>query len=439
MVEKTEFSGTTNPVEGGASESDVWAQLHEFASRTDADPVLHLLVDEAITSHRNLRGVTAAIANRYRTLIDAVPDAITIHDEGGRILDANASACRLFDQDRENLLERSIGDVFPDLDESFIARLHAAFDADEAICARTTIRRRDGEETGLELNAHGYLDANQKRIIAVTRDLGPRALADAQLRNSEAELRRILRDMDKGVIVRNRMGHVVSSNPAACRMLQMSEPDLLALRPDQIAEWQFIDESGAAITLENMPWSQAMRTGRAIESTICAVKSPTMTDACWVAVAAVPHFSKGGGSLDEVISIFANITPIKQEASLFAHAQSLTNLGAWQWLADGERMIWSSQMHAIFDVPPRTPLSRERMLSHFAGMDQRRLRQALDDAKTGETTDLSARITTAIGRRRQVRIRLRALDQDASRGSVIGCVQDITAEMDGEGADAFEP
>ena len=439
MVEQTEFSGVVKHPDGaGASEPDVWAQLNEFATRADADPVLRLLVSEAIANHQNLRGVTATIANRYRAMIDAVPDAITIHDEAGRILDANASACRLLDQDREVLLGRSMEDTFPELDANFVTRLHAGFDVNETVIASSLIHRQNGEETSLELNTHSYLDANQQRIIAITRDLGPRTLADVQLRNSEAELQRILHDMDMGVIVRNRMGHIMSSNPAACRILQMCEADLLALRSDQIGDWQVFDDSGASITQQDLPWSQAVRTGKAIESTVFGIKSPTMTGTHWVSITAIPHIDDGEGNLDHVVSIFTDITPIKQDSALFAYAQSLTNFGAWQLITGGEYMIWSSQMHAIFDVPLTTPVTRDRMLGHFTGMDQRRLRQALDTAKIGETTDLSARITTAIGRRRQVRIRLRALEQESTHGSVVGCVHDITAETDRENSDAIE-
>ncbi|MFZ1621197.1 PAS domain-containing protein, partial [Dokdonella sp.] len=279
MVEKVEFSGAkTDPTEARTADEDVWEQLAEFASRADADPVLRLLVGEAITAHRNLRGVTATIANRYRAMFDTVPDAITIHDETGLILDANASTCRLLDLDRERLLGRSIEDAFPGLDSTFISRLRLAFDADETVIATSTIRRGAGAEATLELNARGYLDANQNRIIAVSRDLGPRALAELQLRNSEAGLRRILQEMDMGVLVRNRMGHVVSCNPAACRILQTSEPDLLALRTDQIADWQFIDEGGTTMAHDDLPWARALRTGKAIESVICGVRSPQMTD-----------------------------------------------------------------------------------------------------------------------------------------------------------------
>ncbi len=439
MVEKVEFSGSaTNPTQNATADADVWAQLAEFASRAGADPVLRLLVGEAITAHHNLRGVTATIANRYRAMFDAVPDAITIHDETGLILDANASTCRLLDVDRERLLGRSIEDAFPGLDSTFISRLHRAFDADETVTATSTIRRGPDEEATLELNAHGYLDANQKHTIAVTRDLGPRALADLQLRNSEAALRRILQEMDVGVLVRNRMGHVVSCNPAACRILQTSEADLLALRTDQIADWQFIDEGGTTIVHDDLPWAQALRTGKAIESVVCGVRSPQMADPRWLSVTAVPRNGSADGEADEVVSVFADLTAIKHEASLFAHAQSLTNLGAWRVGLDGERMSWSAQMHAIFDVPLSTPVSRERMLSHFAGMDQRRLRHTLDAAKPSETSEITARMTTAIGRRRQVRIRVRALPKDSAQGRVIGCVQDITAETDQESADAFD-
>jgi PAS domain S-box-containing protein len=430
MVEKPDFSELAGS--GGQSppaEMDVWAQLAEFATRADADPVLRLLVDEASANHRNLRGITAAIANRYRAMIDAVPDAITIHDESGRTLDANETACRLFQRERNTLLGSSIGDLFPDLDDNFIGQLCEAFEHDGASMTSTcTIDGGESNPSTLELHAQTYLDARQKRIIAVTRNLGPREDASERLRRSEAELRQLMRDMDKGVVVRNRKGQIISSNPAACRILRMSEAELLALGTDQLDDWHYVDESGRAIRYDDLPWSRAIVSGKAIESSIYGLSSSGIDDLRWLSIAAVPRFGNSQTDAEQVVSIFADITPIKQEASLFAHAQSLTSLGAWQLISGSDRMIWSTQMHSIFDVPVATPISRERMLDHFTGMDQRRFRQALESARAEETTEITARITTAIGRRRQVRIRVRALDRETTTGDVIGCVQDITAE-----------
>ncbi len=434
MIEKPDSSPPTVslPTQAAAPEMDVWMQLGEFVARAETDPVLRLLVDEAMSSHRELRGVTATIANRYRALIDAVPDAITIHDDSGRTLDVNASACRLLGLDRNDLIERSFFNLFPEIDNDFLLQLQQSSDQDAGQIRSSTICHADGVKSALELNARCYLDGQQQRIIVSTRDLGPREREHAQLHQSEAELRQLMREMDKGVVVRNRMGHFVSCNPAACRILQMSEPDLLALRSDQLDDWHFVDENGWAMRNDALPWSRAMKTGKSTEAAIYGLKSPSGHGTRWLSITAVPRFATDTREADHVVSIFADVTPIKQDASLFAHAQFLTNLGAWQLVSGTERMIWSSQMHSIFDVPMSTPVSRDRMLSHFSGMDQRRLRQALEAAKSEETTEITARITTAIGRRRQVKIRVRALDRASANGDVIGCVQDVTGETESE-------
>ena len=421
-----------------APEMDVWTQLAAFAAQPGTDPVLRLLVDEAIVSHQELRGVTATIANRYRSLIDAVPDAITLHDDSGRTLDANAAACRLLGQDRSYLLERSILEIFPELDHGFLSKLQETSDEAEGQTRTSTIRRADGVQSALELNARCYLDGQQQRIVVATRELGPRERLHAQLHRSEAELRRLMRDMDKGVVVRNRIGHILSSNPAACRILQMSEPDLLALRSDQLDDWHFVDEDGCTIGDDALPWSRAIRTGKSTESAICGLKSPRDHGIRWLSITAVPRFDVDTHEAEQVVSIFADVTPIKQDAALFSHVQSLTNLGAWQLISGSDHMIWSAQMHAIFDVPLTTPVSRDRMLSHFSGMDQRRLRQALETAKSEETTEIMARITTAIGRRRQVKIRVRALDRESTNGDVIGCVQDVTSGTESDALNASD-
>ena len=434
MIEKADSSPPTvaHPTQAGASEMDVWMQLGELVARAETDPVLRLLVDAAMFNHRELCGVTATIANRYRALIDAVPDAITIHDDSGRTLDVNASACRLLGQDRTDLLERSFFDIFPEIDNDFLLQLKQSSDQDSGQIRSSTICRADGVQSALELNARCYLDGQQQRIIVSTRELGPREHDHAQLHQSEAELRKLMRDMDKGVVVRNRMGHIVSSNPAACRILQMSEADLLALGSDQLDDWQFVDENGRAMSNDALPWSRAMTTGKSTEAAICGLKSPNDHGTRWLSITAVPRFDANTRKAEHVVSIFADVTPIKQDASLFAHAQFLTNLGAWQLVSGTDRMIWSAQMHAIFDVPLSTPVSRDRMLSHFSGMDQRRLRQALEAPKAEETTEITARITTAIGRRRQVKIRVRALDRASTNGDVIGCVQDVTGETESD-------
>lgn len=50
---------------------------------------------------------------RYRTHVEASPDAIVVADPAGRFVDANSSATRLFRMDRATLLTKTVADVSP--------------------------------------------------------------------------------------------------------------------------------------------------------------------------------------------------------------------------------------------------------------------------------------------------------------------------------------
>ena len=50
---------------------------------------------------------------RFRTLVEQAPDAIVVADAGGRFVDGNASAMRLFGMDLPTLLAKTVADVSP--------------------------------------------------------------------------------------------------------------------------------------------------------------------------------------------------------------------------------------------------------------------------------------------------------------------------------------
>ena len=104
-------------------------------------------------------------------------------------------------------------------------------------------------------------------------------------------------------------------------------------------------------------------------------------------------------------------------------------MGAWQLDSGAEQMIRPSRMHAIFDVPTGTPTTRERMLDRFNGIDLRRRRQPMDDARPDASAEMTARMTTTTSRRRLLKIRLRGLGPTASMSGIIGSVQAIDGKM----------
>ena len=74
--ERATGSGTTPPTDHPATDP-IHAASPSLAAATEA--------------YRILRSVGGDHGTRYRTLLNAVPDAVTLHDERGRIIDANAA------------------------------------------------------------------------------------------------------------------------------------------------------------------------------------------------------------------------------------------------------------------------------------------------------------------------------------------------------------
>ncbi|MGB0132245.1 PAS domain-containing protein [Dokdonella sp.] len=411
-----------------SSDNDIWSQLSELASRHEADPVLHLLVSDAISRYEDLRGVTATIASRYRALVDAIPDAIIIHDAAGQVVDANDTACKLFRHEREVLLRSTIFTLHPELPSEFLSALNGAQEGATGLTSNSSIRHEDGTSSDLEINARQYLDAGRVRIITVVRDLGQREIATRQLRGSEAWLRALLESTGKGVIVWSRGGRILSANPAACRTLQMNEAELRALGTDQLERWRYLDDSGQPMDAAALPWNRALATGKPQESIVFGIRLPGENPALWLAASAVPYLNPDEATPDKSTCIFSDVTALQRDAMMFAQTQALHSLGAWQLSFESHALLCSSRMHAILDVPTTTPMTRDRMLSYFAGSDLDRFRKAIQATREGRPDRFDACMTTAIGRKRRVRIRVRPLRIGNTVGAAFGTLRDITTE-----------
>ncbi|MGH8164137.1 MAG: PAS domain S-box protein, partial [Rhodanobacteraceae bacterium] len=62
------------------------------------------------------------------------------------------------------------------------------------------------------------------------------------MRVSDRRYRQLLHSMGQGVLVQDAQGLIVSANPAACRILGMSEAEILGLRRESAPLWRLVDE-----------------------------------------------------------------------------------------------------------------------------------------------------------------------------------------------------
>lgn len=410
----------------GDAEHEPWTRLSDFSSRKEADPELQISINDALTAYQALRGVTFAIATRYRNLIDAIPDPMTILDEHGKILDANSAACTVYGYEHADLTRLGLLDLTPSLAADHVHAVLESSRLGRTVVTETLAKCADGTRISLEVHSRLFTDDGETRIITLSRDLRAKKGAVEHRNASDARLRLLMQMLDKGVIMQDASGRILSCNPAACRIFGHSEHEMLSTESRSFQRWQFVDEAGNALDIANLPSARALRSGSPVATTICGIFFPKQQVLRWLSVAAVPEFREGETQPFQVVSTFDDVSVIKREAELYSQTQVLANIGGWQLDFSSDALIWTSHMYTIFDLPTTTSMTVDRMSRFFQPDDRKQFRKMLLDARMGTLSELELRVTSSIGRRRWVRLVARPLHHDNFIYGLIGTLQDVT-------------
>ena len=201
-----------------------------------------------VTAARATRSALAASERRLRLLYDGIDDVVFVHDADGRILDANAAACRKLGYTREELLKLSTADIDDtEFAAGFAERYHSQLH-DGGLRCEGRHRTKDGRSIPVDINTSTVLIDGRPAILAVTRDITERkaleetrkALAESQARNavvletknrelmrSEARYRLLTEGTLDAVVVADGAGRIVLFNPAAERTFGYTAAEIL--------------------------------------------------------------------------------------------------------------------------------------------------------------------------------------------------------------------
>lgn len=370
---------------------------------------------------------TEGLESRYRSLLDAVPEAVTVHDRHGRILEANKTAEAIYGYSLEHLRELRVQDLNPSLPDGYMEQVFRTFQVGRTETVETTNRHGDGHYFPIEVHSRMFLDGEDMRIIAVVRDITARYEAERGLRDSERRFRELFDAVDKGILVQDRAGNVLSANAAAQRMLGLSEEELRSTTTN-VTDWRFVDDGGKPLKSGQLPPYRALHEGRVVESTLIGIHSPALGGYSWFTVSAVPQFRDGETEAFQVITLLSDVTALKLEALLFDEVQSLANIGGWHYDFLRGRMYGSRELHRLLDLPHGERLLRDQVYALFVPGDRERMQAAMDAARErNEAFDLELRIVSGSGQRRWLRVIGEPQLQRGVTESVIGTAQDITA------------
>lgn len=422
----TENSGLTrrSAVDGLARELLDWlALLREKAERGGLDGAD--LADIARRTGDLLR-LGRSAASRYGGLFDAAPDAITLIDRDGQIVDANQAAERLFGWARDELRRRSVYDLNPGLPPGHMSRVWEQLDVGASTTIETTNTRSTGEVIPVEVHSRAYLEDDQKLVVAIARDISERLRAQRELQASEERYEALLSAVDKGVIVHDGDGRVLSMNAAAGRILGLSGGELDGRT--NLSAWDLYDDNGQPIDWQDNPVLRAVRSAERIESTVLGLVDPRSGHGRWVSISVVPQFRNQEPRPFQLISLFSDITELKRAAELFDEVQSLARIGGWTLDLRQRNLYWTDALYRLLGRDPAIPTGPEGLVPMLVAADRSRLESAISrTARDGTPLDIEVRVIHPSNRTMWVRVLGHAQSRRGVPYQLTGTIQEITA------------
>ena len=193
-------------------------------------------------------------------------------------------------------------------------------------------------------------------LAAMAGEALARAAAEQAMRASDDLLRELFETMAQGVIYFGTDGRAQRSNPAARRILEVTEAELGA-RTREDARWRTIRVDGSACPVDEFPVNVAARTGRAVVGEVIGVELAS-GDLRWLQLDAYPHARGPDGVRVHVV--FSDVTAARTaQRSLLAHElryQSLLQaaMDGFAVLEDGRVLEVNAALAAMLGQPAET-------------------------------------------------------------------------------------
>jgi PAS domain S-box-containing protein len=212
-----------------------------------------------------------ASEERFRSIVDAVPDGITIADSDGHLQHVNAATCRQLGYTEAELLGMTVFEIVP---QRFWARAARRLQTMEAQLTpiESANLRSDGTELPTEWLGLPILFGGERCMMAVARDVSERLKAEQALRASETTLRALLDAIPDVAFLMATDGTVIAANASSRERFGLSneqivgsiifdylDPEVAATRRTWMAE---AAATGAPVTFEDE------RAGRHFETRI---------------------------------------------------------------------------------------------------------------------------------------------------------------------------
>ena len=192
---------------------------HNSYFRDDAGRIVGTLsCGEDITERKQMEEVLRTSEAKHRLLFESAGDAIFIHDEAGRMLAVNPSACERLGYTHAELMAMMVSQVDSPADAPHAPERIARLMEQGQLTFETAHQRKDGSSVLTEVSARRITWDGQRAMMSICRDRTERQKAAEELRLSEERYRSILNATPDAVAIMDTAGRVVMISPGTVAM-----------------------------------------------------------------------------------------------------------------------------------------------------------------------------------------------------------------------------
>jgi diguanylate cyclase (GGDEF)-like protein/PAS domain S-box-containing protein len=309
--------------------SIIYAILNAYCVRAERKEEDFLVVTvQDITARKIAEKTLQESEQRYRSLVNNMPDYVMRYDRQHRHVFANEHAIR--DSGKT--------------EAEFIGTTHREMGFPEHLCClwENAIQRCFETQTPqTEIfeweNVIGVVvlewrvmpeyttDGSMETVLAISRNITESKQAEKAIQESEERFRTLIENLQIGVIVQNAQAEIILNNPKALELLGLTEDQLLE-KTSFDPNWNVIHEDGSPFPGKDHPVPQAIARRQSIRNVVMGVFHPSKNNRVWLLVNAVPQLNPDGSVL-QVICTFNDITERRQIEEKLQHLSQAVEQG----------------------------------------------------------------------------------------------------------------
>ena len=192
-------------------------------------------------------------------------------------------------------------------------------------------------------------------VVLVFSDITEKYETQEAIRKSEVIHRGLLNNLNSGVVVHAADTSIILNNPQASVLLGLSTEQLQGKKAID-ADWNFVDETGNVISIEEYPVNLVIQSRAPIKNQLIGISQPQKKEIVWVNVNGFPVFNKNN-EISQIIISFDDITvqkinrdKLKENEKFLKQTQFIARMGSY--ILDIRTSQWESSemLDRIFGI-----------------------------------------------------------------------------------------